>query len=174
MIARALSVDGVLNELALIFVAADTDRFRRLLDWSLPTDMPDAFAMLVRVIRMLFRARWDILEPRYQEAKYRSPTLQRCAEITRSVLADYDRLQQDALDSGVQGIDKFYGAFSRDIRPDVEACGDEWMQILNAMRAAAPESAEALVGQLKSLRSNNAKWQGLAAKQFVNAVADLH
>ena len=174
VIARALSVDGVLNELALIFVAADTDRFRRLLDWSLPTDMPDAFAMLVRVIRMLFRARWDILEPRYQEAKYRSPTLQRCAEITRSVLADYDRLQQDALDSGVQGIDKFYGAFSRDIRPDVEACGDEWTQLMNAMRAAAPESAEALVGQLKSLRSNNAKWQGLAAKQFVNAVADLH
>ena len=174
VIARALSVDGVLNELALIFVAADTDRFRRLLDWSLPAGMPDAFAMLVRLIRMMFRARWDILEPCYQEAKYRSPTPERCAEIARSVLADYDRLQQDALNSGVQGIDRFYGAFSRDIRTDVEACGEEWAQLMNAMRAAAPQSAEALVGQLKSLRSNNAKWLGLAAKQFVDAVADLH
>ena len=45
---------------------------------------------------------------------------------------------------------------------------------MNAMRAAAPQSAEALAGQLKSLRSNNAKWLGLAAKQFVDAVADLH
>jgi hypothetical protein len=174
VIARAQSVDGVLNEVVLIFVAADTDRFRRLLDWSLPTGMPDAFAMLVRVIRMLFRARWDIIEPRYQEAKYRSPTQERCAEITRSILADYDRLQQDALDSGVQGIDKFYGAFSRDIRPDVVACGDEWTQLMNAMRATAPESAKALVGQLESLRANNAKWLGLAAKQFVNAVGDFH
>jgi TIR domain len=111
VIARALSVDGLLTELSLIFVAADTDRFRRLLDWSLPTGMPDTFAMLVRLIRMMFRARWDILETRYQEAKYRSPTPVRCAEITRSVLEDYDRLQQDALDSGVQGIDKLYGVF---------------------------------------------------------------
>ena len=104
MIARALSVDGLLTELALIFVAADTDRFRRLLDWSLPTGMPDTFAMLVRLIRMMFRARWDILEPRYQEVRFRSVTAARCAEITRSILEDYDRLQQDALDSGVQGV----------------------------------------------------------------------
>ena len=76
--------------------------------------------------------------------------------------------------SGVQGVDQFYGAFSRDIRADVEACGEEWAQLMNAMRAAAPQSAEALAGQLKSLRSNNAKWLGLAAKQFVDAVADLH
>jgi hypothetical protein len=149
VIARALSVDGLLTELALIFVAADTDRFRR-------------------------RARWDILEPRYQEAKYRSPTPARCAEITRSLLEDYDRLQQDALDSGVQGVDKFYGVFSRDLRPDVAACGDEWAKLLDAMRAAAPQSAQALVGQLESLRANNAKWLGLAARQFVDAVGDFH
>jgi hypothetical protein len=134
VIARALSVDGLLTELALIFVAADTDRFRRLLDWSLPTGMPDTFAMLVRLIRMMFRARWDILEPRYQEAKYRSVTPARCAEITRSILEDYDRLQQDALDSGVQGVDRFYGVFSRDLRPDVAACGDEWTKLMDAMR----------------------------------------
>jgi hypothetical protein len=174
VIARALSVDGLLTELALIFVAADTDRFRRLLDWSLPTGMPDTFAMLVRLIRMMFRARWDILEPRYQEAKYRSVTPARCAEIARSILEDYDRLQQDALDSGVQGVDKFYGVFSRDLRPDVAACGDEWAKLIDAMRAAAPQSAEALVGQLQLLRANNAKWLGLAARQFVDAVGDFH
>jgi len=91
-----------------------------------------------------------------------------------SILEDYDQLRQDALDSGVQGVDKFYGVFSRDLRPDVAACGEEWTQLINAMRAAAPQSAQALVGQLESLRANNAKWLGLAARQFVDAVDDFH
>ena len=173
VISRAQSVDGVLKEVALIFVAADTDRLRRLLDWSLPTDMPDGMAMVVRLVRMMFRARWDILEPRYRSAKFYSSTPQRCAEIKASVLADYDRLQQDAANQGIQGIDKFYGLFSRDIRPDVEACSDEWTQLMNALRAAPAEDAEALAGRLGALRANNARWLKLAAKQFVVEVDDL-
>ena len=81
VIARAQSVDDVLKELALIFVAIDKDRLRPMLDWSLPAAMPDGFAVLVRLVRMMFRARWDILEPSYQEIKYHSPTPERCAEI---------------------------------------------------------------------------------------------
>jgi hypothetical protein len=60
------------------------------------------------------------------------------------------------------------------LRPDVAACGDEWTKLMDAMRAAAPQSAEALVGQLQLLRANNAKWLSLAAKQFVDAVGDFH
>ena len=173
VIARARSVDDVLKELAVIFVALDTDRLRPLLDWSLPTGMPVAFAMLVRLVRMMFRARWDILEPRYQEVKYRSPTPERCAEITRSVLADYGRMQQDTLNQGIQGIDKFYGIFARDLRPGIEACGDEWVQLVDALRAAPAQNCDALAGRLKALRDNNARWLELAAKQFVLAVHDL-
>jgi hypothetical protein len=173
VITRAQSVDGVLKELALIFVAAETDQLRRLLDWSLPTGMPDALAMIVRLIRIMFRARWDILEPRYQEAKFHSPTPERRAEITRSVLADYDRLQKDASSQGIQGLDKFYGVFSRDVRHDVEACGDEWSQLMKALQAAQADNSDALTAGLKGLRDNNAKWLKHASKQMVLEVDDL-
>ena len=173
VIARAQSVDDVLKELALIFVAIDKDRLRPMLDWSLPAAMPDGFAVLVRLVRMMFRARWDILEPSYQEIKYHSPTPERCAEIGRSVVAGYDRLGRDAVSQGISGLDKFYGIFSRELRPDVEACGEEWSELMNALRAAPAEGAEALAQRLKALRANNARWLKLAAKQFVITVDDL-
>ena len=75
----------MLKELALIFVAADRDPLRRMLDWWLPAAMPDPVATLVRLVRMMFRARWDVLEPAYQETmRYRAPTPERCAEMTVS------------------------------------------------------------------------------------------
>jgi TIR domain len=172
--AQANRVDDVLKELVLIFVAADADRLRRLLDWSLPAAMPDSFAMLVRLVRMMFRARWDILEPRYQEVKFHSPTPERCSDLARSVIADYGGMQQDAQTQGISGLDKFYGVFSRDLRPEVEACGDEWAQLMDALRAAPTESSSALAPRLKALRDNNAKWLQLAAKQFVLAANDLN
>jgi TIR domain len=173
VIARVRSVDEVLKEVVVIFVAVDTDRLRPLLDWSLPASMPDSLAMLVRLVRMMFRARWDILDQRYQEVKYQSPTPEQCAEVTRSVLADYGRMQQDAVNQGIQGIDKFYGLFARDLRPDVEACGDEWVRLIDALRGAPAQDSEALAGRLKALRDNNTKWLELAAKQFVVAIHDL-
>lgn len=174
VIARARSMDDVLNELALIFVAVDPAQLRPLLDWSLPASMPDTFAVLVRLVRMMFRARWDILEPCYQETKYHFPTPERCTEIGRSVIAGYDRLGQDALSQGISGIDKFYGIFSRELRADVESCGEEWSGLMNGLRAApAAEGAEALAQRLKALRANNARWLKLAARQFVVTVDDL-
>ena len=170
VITKAESVDGVLEEVVLIFVAVNTDRLRPLLDWSLPASMPDAFALLVRFVRMMFRARWEILEPRYQEAKYRAPTLERCAEIARSVTADYERMQRDAQNQGIDGIDKFYAAFSHEPKADIEACVEEWMRLMNALKA---ESSADLSSRLKDLLDNNAKWLDIAAKQFSLTVADL-
>jgi hypothetical protein len=71
-------------------------------------------------------------------------------------------MQQDAQTQGISGVDKFYGVFSRDLRPEVEACGDEWAQL-----SAPTESSSALATRFKALRDNNAKWLKLAAKQFV-------
>ena len=90
-----------------------------------------------------------------------------------AVLADYARMQQDAVNQGIQGIDKFYGLFARDLRPDVEACGDEWARLIDALRGAPAQNSDALAGRLKALRDNNTKWLELAAKQFVVAVHDL-
>jgi hypothetical protein len=99
--------------------------------------MPDIFAMLVRLIRMMFRARWEVLEPRYQEAKYRNPTSDRCAEIVRSVIDDYGRMRQDAENQGITGLDKFYAVFSADLRDPIEACGDEWTVLIRLTQTPA-------------------------------------
>jgi TIR domain len=173
VITRAESVDGVLGEIALIFVAVNTDRLRPLIDWTLPKGMPDAFAVLVRLVRMMFRARWDILEPRYQEARYQAPAPARCAELARAVIADYQKMQRDSETQGIQGLDKFYAVFSRELRTDVEACGDEWTRLMGALAEAPPDNSKALSGALKDLRDNNSRWLQLAAKQFVVFAGDL-
>lgn len=169
---RAESVDGVLGQIALIFVTINADRMRPLLDWT-PQAMPDSFAGLVRLVRLMFRSRWEILEPRYQEARYHAPTPERCTELARLVLADYDKVRHDSESRGVRGFDQFFGLFARDLRPDVEACADEFSRLSAALAATAPESAQALSNQLRDLRDNNAKWLQLAAKQFLAAANDL-
>ena len=173
VIARAQSVDGVLQEVILIFVAVNADRLRPLLDWSLPKNMPDTFAMLVRLIRMMFRARWEILEPRYQEAKYRLPTPERCAELVRLTVADYDRMSQDAENQGVTGLDKFYAIFSSDLRPKIEALGDEWSGLMKKLAAQPLQNSDDLSARLKDLLQNNAKWLEISASQFSLTAAEL-
>jgi hypothetical protein len=173
VIAKAQSVDGLLEEVVLIFVAVNTDRLRPLLDWSLPKNMPDEFAMLVRLVRMMFRSRWEILEPRYQEAKYRVPTPERCAEIVRLTIADYDRMRQDAENLGITGLDKFYAVFSADFRAEIEACGDEWSRLMKKLGAEPVENSGDLSARLKDLLKNNAKWLELSARQFALTAAEL-
>ena len=131
VIAKAESVDGILRQLAVIFVTANVERLRPLFDWSLPASMPGTFKALLQMVRMIFRARWEILEPRYQEAKYRAPSAERCAEIARSVIADYDQMQREAEKEGMSGLDSFYATFHRELKPELEACGEEWVQLQN-------------------------------------------
>src|SRR5208282_2328881 len=90
------SVDGIVRQLAVIFVAANVERLRPLFNWILPVSMPERVKTLLQVVRMIFRARWEILEPRFKEAKYRAPSTERCSEIARLVIADYDEMQRDA------------------------------------------------------------------------------
>jgi hypothetical protein len=172
VIAKAESVDNLLRQLIILFVATNVDQLRPLLDWSVSRNMPDTFKFLVQIVRMVFTARWEILEPRYREAKYRAPSTERCSEIVRSVIADYDDMQANAEREGLGGLDKFYAAFHSDLRPDVRACGDEWTRLMNGLRAAATINAEELSGHLKDLLRNNWKWLGIAAKEFMLLVTE--
>jgi hypothetical protein len=172
VITKAESGDGMVRTLAVIFIAPEADRLRPLLEWSLPAHMPPAFAFLVQLFRMTFRARWDILEPRYQEARFRAPSAERCAELTRAVLADYDRMQRDAETHGVSGLDKFYAAFHRDLRADVDAYSDEWLQLTQRLRTAPADNPAELSRQLKELLSNNAKWLDVSARQLALTIDD--
>jgi hypothetical protein len=173
VITKAQSVDGLLEEIVLIFVAVNADRLRPLLDWSLPKNIPDTLAMLVRLIRMMFRARWEILEPRYQEARYRVPTPERCAELVRLTIADYDRMAQDAENQGITGLDKFYSIFAADLRAEIEACGDEWSSLMKKLGAEPLQNYDDLSVRLRDLLKNNARWLELSWKQFSLAAAEL-
>jgi len=173
VVTKAQSVDGLLVEVVLIFVAMNRDLVRPLVDWSLPSNMPDSFVSLVRLVRLMFRARWEILEPRYQEARYRAPSSERCAEIVRDVIAAFDRMQHYAESQGIVGLDKFYAVFQADLRPDIEACGDEWVELVTKLGAAPLKDSADLSARLKALLSNNTRWLQLSAKQFGIATSQL-
>ena len=172
VIAKAESGDGMVRSLVLIFVAAEADRLRPLLDWSLPANMPDSFVFLVQLFKMLFRARWEILEPRYQEARFRAPSAERCAELARSVVADYDQMQRDAETQGMSGLSKFYAAFHRDLRADVDVYSEEWIQCTQRLRTAPADTPEELSRQLQDLLGNNTKWLDVSARQLALTIAD--
>jgi len=123
-------------------------------------------------VRMMFRARWEILQPRYQEVRFRTPTKERCADIAQAVVSEFAQMQRDADQVGMGGLDKFYSAFHRDLRDDVDAFSEEWMK-LNEKLNAGTHDAEAVNEHLKNLLANNAKWLTIAAKQFSLTVTDL-
>jgi hypothetical protein len=174
VISRAQSVDGQLEEVALIFVAVDSDKLRRFVDWSLPKRMPDDLAMLVRLIRMMFRSRWEILEPRYQEATDRRPPLpERCAEIVSEVNAASDQMRQDCVNQGITGIDQFYSYFADELKTDVRACGNEWNDLLRKLSAEPVKDSKDLTARLGALLTCNAKWLELGAKQFAIGATKL-
>ena len=81
-------------------------------------------------------------------------------------------MQRDAQNQGIEGIDKFYAAFSHDFRADIKAYGEEWMRLMKALMAPVESSAD-LSSRLKDLLDNNAKWIEIAAKQFSITAADL-
>ena len=173
VVERAESVDGVMRKLSVIFVEASAERLRPLLDWSLPSGMPDSLAYLIRLLRMMFRARWEILQPKFEEVAFDSPPSERCVEIVRSILSDYNRMQTFAEHEGIAGLDKFHAAFERELRPEVDAYSDEWMQLMDRLRSAPPADAHELGNHLKQLLDNNAKWLGVGARQFALIIGDL-
>jgi hypothetical protein len=122
---------------------------------------------------MIFKARWEILEPRFKEAKYGAPSTERCSEIARSVIADYDEMQHKAEKEGMGGLDRFYANFHRDLRPEVDACTEEWLQSTKLMRATPADNPEELGRQLKELLGNNARWLSVAGQQLVLTVSEF-
>jgi len=95
VIVRTEIVDRVLRQVFVIFVPADSERLGPLFEGSsLPMGMPAALKSLVRLLRLMFRARWEILEPRWAEAGRKKPSKERCVEIADAVLADYDQLKR--------------------------------------------------------------------------------
>ena len=101
------------------------------------------------------------------------PLTERCSEIARSVIADYDEMRHDSENEGMRGLDSCYATFDRELRAEVDACGEEWMQLATSMRTAPADNLEELSRQLKGLLGNNARCLDVAGKQFMLTVAEF-
>jgi len=174
VLVKAEIADGVLTKLIMIFVAASVEQLRPMLGWTFPRSMPEPMKALLHLVRLMFRARWEILEPRHQELRIAAVSAERAAQIASLLLADYDHMQRTAqADGASSGADQFYAIFDRDLRPELKACGDEWLQLLSTLRRMEPAEPSALVETVGLLLANNRKWLELAGRQFLNAVNDL-
>jgi TIR domain-containing protein len=174
VIVRAEIVDRKLRQVFVIFVPADSDQLGALIEGSsLPSTMPATLKSLVQLLRLIFRARWDILEPRRAEARLKQPSRERCAEIVSQVLADYDELNGALAGLHLSGDDAFHGLFDRELWGEIDEGGKQWLDIVNGLRTKPPEDAEELCKVLSALRNNNAKWMNIGATQFSRAVAQF-
>jgi len=172
VIVKAEIVDRKLRQVFVIFVPANSERLGALFEGSsLPRAMPATLKSLVQLLRLIFRARWDILEPRRSEARLKQPTRERCLEIVNQVLSDYDELNGELADLHLAGDDAFHGLFDRELWDGIDAGGKEWLEIVGRLRTNPPENAEDLSNVLSALRNNNAKWMSMGATQFTRAVA---
>lgn len=171
VIVRAEIVDKKLRQIFVIFVPADTEKLGALFEGSsLPRTMPAGLKSLVQLLRLIFRARWDILEPRRAEARLKQPSKDRCLEIVSQVLADYEELNAELSRLHLGGDDAFHALFANELWDEIEVGGKEWMQIIGRLKTNPPDTAEELASALSELRNNNAKWMCIGAKQFNIAV----
>jgi hypothetical protein len=173
VITRAESVDKVLRQVVIIFVTVAREQMQSLLDWVTPPAMPDLPASLIRLVRMIFRARWDILEPHLTEAKFRAPSKERCANIVESIVYSYDQMRRMSEQNGGAGLAKLYGVFDKTLRPRLEELITEYGEAMQAFNALPAESGQEIVNRIERLQINNAHWLQLAAMQFSIFVNDL-
>jgi hypothetical protein len=174
VIVRAEIVDRELRQVFVIFVPADSERLGALFEGSsLPMGMPGTLKSLVHILRLMFRARWDILEPRGAEATYKKPSKERCAEIVRLVLSDYDELNRDLASLHLGGPAAFHAVFDEEFWKEIDALSREWLALIGDLTAKPPDNPEDLSKLLTALRRNNAKWMNIGATQFTKEVARI-
>jgi len=174
VIVRAEIVDRELRQVFVIFVPADSNSLGPLFEGSsLPRSMPATFKSLVYIMRLIYRARWDILEPRRAEATYKKPSKERCADIVHLVLSDFDELNRDVANLQLSGDDAFHGVFDPEFWKEIDDYSREWLALTGELKAKPPDNAEELSTVLTALRSNNSKWMNIGATQYAKAVARI-
>src|SRR5262249_39236905 len=172
VIVRAEIVDRVLRHVFVIFVPADAERLGALFEGSsLPMGMPSRLKSLVHFLRLMCRVRWDILEPRRAEVMHRRPSVERCAEIVRLVLFEYDEVRSDLANLHLSSEDEFRDMFDEELWDEIDACIREWLPLNDQLRTKSPANSDELSVTFAGLRANNAKWINIGAKQFTKAVA---
>jgi len=173
VIPRTEIVAQKLRKIVLIFVAADSDNLRRMLDWLPPAAMPDGWIGLVRLVKIMLRVRWEVLEPFFQEARYSAPDADRCKAIASATLASLARLSTEARNQGFNGIARFRATYDVSMHEELDRVGDEYSAAVNDLRNATITDAADLSAKLARLMANNSVWLQISARQFSRLAGDL-
>jgi hypothetical protein len=173
VIPRTEMVAQKLRKIVIIFVAADSDNLRRMLDWLPPPAMPDSWVGLVRLMKLMVRARWEVLEPSFQEAKYGDPDATRCQTIAASVLTGLARLTADAQNQGFNGIARFRATYDVSMHGELDRVGEDFQVAVGNLRNGTVDDANDLALKLQQLLDNNGEWIQISAKQFMRLAGDL-
>jgi hypothetical protein len=174
IVVRAEISDGLSRQVSVIFVSAGIELLRPMLGWSFPRLMPQPLSYLVLLLRTMFQARWEILEPSYQAVRFKAADAVRCKEIARTVVTAYEQLQEAAEKQGNSGMGAFFAAFQQELHKEVEACIDEWMGLMKRLRNAAESNGESIEAVLKDLMANNTRWLSVTEAQFSHVISHLH
>ncbi|MFM0198308.1 hypothetical protein PQR53_00340 [Paraburkholderia fungorum] len=176
VITKSETLQSRLHRISVIFVEADVGKLRSMLDWIMPPAMPGQVATFIRVVRLMLRIRYDILEPRYQEVKFETPVRERRLAICNEVLSEYKAVNKESVRAGMQGVEAFYMLFDPSLREKLDEAIAEYIGAIRELKRYAQklETAEPppadddveLCTIFKSLRSNNAHWLQIAGSQF--------
>ena len=172
IVVRAEIADGSTRQVSVIFVSTGIELLRPMLGWSFPRLMPQPLTYLVVLFRSIFRARWDILEPSHQAVR-KAADAARCKETARTVLSQFEELQQAAERDGITGLGAFFAAFHQDRHAEVQACIDEWESLTKRLRNAAETDGANLEAVLKDLMANNLRWLAVTEAQFSYVLTHL-
>jgi hypothetical protein len=176
VIAKSEMVQSQLRRIILLFVEANSEKLRPIFEWKMPESMPGQTASFILLVRLVLRIRFDILEPRYQEAKFHWPTKEACIKLSEEVLDQYIEVRGESRKIGIHGMAALAGLFDKSLLNKLNTATAEYVDRIKALKdfyeklkagEAELNPAAALAELLQGLRENNAHWLALLAEQFV-------
>ena len=72
--------------------------------------------------------------------------------------------------SNLAATTRFTNSSNPKVWKDIDAYAKEWLALIGQLKARSPETCDGLSDLLTQLRSNNAKWMNIAARQFAKSI----
>lgn len=172
IVSRAESVDGTLKEVAVIFAQARREQLLPLLNWTFPQGIPENLSGLLKIVRLIFKARWEVLEPRFQEVRFQSPTEERCAQINAELQVEYKKIQVELEREGYGRLEQFNSMFDKTMRRDMDKAAAQWYALMEVARTNERPSRSETRNLLSRLLANNGKYISFVSRQFNSVVEE--
>jgi hypothetical protein len=173
VISRIETVDQHLRSFYIIFVQANEEKLRPMIDWAPPAATPDGWSYLVRLLVALIHVRWDLLEPALQDASRRRASAQSIQACGASVLHTLEQLSEQWKAKGGGGRAKFTYAFDDSLSDRIDTLAVDWQAAHGQLEQAVASKSEEIPDALAAMVRNNAHWLDLAARQLASLTKRL-